>query len=321
VAVTAPCLDAAVAVGVDIGGTTTSAAVFDAADHLLALVERPTDASAPDAIVAGTLAVVRDALAQAGARPLELVGVGIPGQVDAASGEVRFAVNLALGPHPLPLGAALAGALGSPCIVENDARAGAMGAFQALRSQGPVDHVAYLSIGTGVSAGVVLAGRLHRGASGMAGEIGHLVVDPSGVTCRCGLRGCLEAVVAGPALARTWPHADPRVAARSLFESAARADADAIAIVAVVARHLAWAVHWLAMAYDVDRIVLGGGVGNVGDPLLRAVEVELRVLREASPLVAELVPPGRVTTLPTGSHAAVRGAVAVARDRLRAGAG
>ena len=96
---------------------------------------------------------------------------------------MTLAVNL--GWSDLPLGAALEARLGRPCVVENDVRAAALG-LHRRRVVGAIDDLAYLAVGTGVSAGVILDGRLHRGARGLAGEIGHVVVEPDGARCACG---------------------------------------------------------------------------------------------------------------------------------------
>ena len=114
---------------------------------------------------------------------------------------MTLAVNLDW--HDLPLGPRLEARLGIPTIVENDVRAAALG-LHRRRLFGPVESLALLAIGTGISAGVVLDGALHRGAHGLAGEIGHVIIEPGGPRCACGNQGCFEAVAAGPAIvART----------------------------------------------------------------------------------------------------------------------
>ena len=94
----------------------------------------------------------------------------------------------------------LAEAFGAPTTLENDVRAAAVGAYRLVRVREEVRHLAYLSVGTGIAAGVMLDGRLYRGANGMAGEIGHTIFEPGGYRCGCGMPGCLEAVAAGPAV-------------------------------------------------------------------------------------------------------------------------
>ena len=131
------------------------------------------------------------------------IGIGVPGLVDAEAGSVRHAVNLDLDGGWLPLGRELEQLLGHKVVVENDVNAAALGAAALLPAGVPRD-LAYLSIGTGLAAGIVLDGRLRRGVHGAAGEIGHIPVDPAGPLCACGQRGCLELTVSGAALSASY---------------------------------------------------------------------------------------------------------------------
>jgi glucokinase len=127
------------------------------------------------------------------------VGIGVPGLVDAERGAVTHAVNLGVGTGGLALADRLQRRLNLPVVVENDVNAAACGAAAHLRL-GQVD-LAYLSIGTGLAAGIVLNGVLRRGPHNTAGEIGHIPIDPSGPLCACGQRGCLEVLASGSAIA------------------------------------------------------------------------------------------------------------------------
>ena len=130
------------------------------------------------------------------------VAVAIPGHVDPTDGSVSMAVNLGI--THLPLGSMLQAELGVPVFVEHDARAAALWlSRQAVDGWADAPpSVAFLAIGTGISAGIVLDGAVLRGDNDFAGEVGHLVADPDGVVCACGLRGCLETIAAGPGIAR-----------------------------------------------------------------------------------------------------------------------
>ena len=123
----------------------------------------------------------------------------MPGRVDPVRGVVSLAVNL--GWHRLPLRDRLEALLGVPCAIENDVRAAAAGILER-RLLGDVADFVYLSVGTGISAGVVIDGSVHRGTRGLAGEIGHIVVDADGPAARAACSGCLETIAAGPAIAR-----------------------------------------------------------------------------------------------------------------------
>ena len=157
-------------------------------------------------------------------------------------------------------------AFGAPVVVDNDVNVGVLGAAAALGHSG---NLAYLSVGTGVAAGFLVDGQVHRGAHGAAGEIGHLPVDPGGPPCECGQRGCLEVVASGSAIARRWRNGESTHAAVSeMLAAAAAGDADAIALRDEVADHLAWAVALIAQTVDPDVIVLGGGVLEAGGQML-----------------------------------------------------
>ncbi len=158
--------------GVDIGGTKTDAVAIDDAGAILHQLRVSTGFG--EASVLETTGTVVASLASALRVPVEAfesVGVGVPGAVDSATGRVSHAVNL--GVDELELGTRLAGILGVPVRVENDVNAAALGAFHLLELP-PEASMAYLNLGTGLAAGLVLDGRLWRGARGTAGEIGHI---------------------------------------------------------------------------------------------------------------------------------------------------
>ena len=141
-----------------------------------------------------------------GGRQLGAVGVGAPGPLDPASGVIAHSPNL--GWREIPFGPTLAARLGVPVILDDDARSGALG--EAILGAGSgADPVAYLTLSTGIGSGIVVGGELLRGAHGIAGEIGHLVIDPAGPPCGCGRRGCVESFAGGASLARrarvAWP--------------------------------------------------------------------------------------------------------------------
>jgi glucokinase len=311
--------------GLDIGGTKTEAIVVDGALNLRGRVRQATDTRDPAGLAVGAAAAVRAALRQAGAALPELagVGVGVPGQVNPETGEVRLAANLNLAAYPL--GPALTQALDAPVFLENDVRLAAVGVYRWLRAREPVQNVAYLSVGTGVSAGLVVNGRLYRGSHGMAGEIGHVVVEPDGRVCKCGARGCLETIVAGPAIAQQALDAGfaPAKAldAGAVYRAAAAGDAAAQAVVARVSSALGLAIQWLVMAYDVDKVVLGGGVSGAGAAFLTPIMAVLSRLREQSDLMAALLAADKVTVLPVDYNPGTWGAVLLAQEGAQRPAG
>lgn len=303
-------------VGADIGGSTVEAVVVNASNEVVARASLPTRTGDGDRVLAGTVETLRAVLDECPADDIAAMGVGIPGQVDLSSGSVRLAMNLDIGEEGFPIGPKIEAEFGFPTTVENDVRTAALGAFERYRPLHPELRVlAYLGIGTGVSAGLVIDGSLHRGRAGMAGEIGHVVVSQDGPPCRCGLSGCLEAVAAGPAIARLWPRGGDHPA-EDLFRAADNGDPEAGRAATIVAAHLARAVELVAFAYDPDLVVLGGGVGSVGDPLLSAVGSRLIESGERSALVRDMVPPERLVSIPKGLAIGATGAAAVARTRF-----
>ena len=324
---TSPALtsEARLRVGVDIGGSKIAVLVVDADGAVCARRHVAAASSEPDEAIAQIAAVVRDAVAEAGATMTDVaaVGVGVPGRVDTASGDVTFAVNL--GWQHLPLGRRLGAALGVPCVVENDVRAAAVALHQA-KTFGPTDDLVYLGIGTGISAGVILDGRLHRGVRGLAGEIGHVVLDPDGAACACGLTGCFETIAAGAGIARAAREAvasasatgeatalaalaDPTAA--DVFAAAAAGDAAAGRIVDRAAAAIARMVHELVLAYDVELVVIGGGISRAGAPLLERIQAGLDRIGAPSPFAAELLAETDVRLVGPDHDIGTRGAIAL----------
>ena len=296
-------------IGIDVGGSTTQAVLRSSEGVVKHSRRVATSTPGGEAV----LRAVMKAIADFDLSSVTGVGVGIPGQVDSSNGTVRWAVNLGIDQNPFPLGERISSMIGSPVLVENDVRAAAVGVYESVRaSEEPVGDLALISLGTGISAGVVIEGNLHRGSTGMAGEIGHVVVEPEGVSCRCGQRGCLETVAAGPALATAWPQGDPGRAASSLFTSAAQGDTAARAVANRITHHLATAIHWLAAAYDVSTIYLGGGVATAGPPFLEAVREALVRAAGNSNLAALTLAPARVRLAPSGDHHGAVGAATLA---------
>ena len=292
--------------GIDIGGTKTDAVAVDDAGGLSQRIRLATGFGSTAVVETAVAAVSRiGELTGLTASGFQSIGIGIPGMVDSASGHVAHAVNLGL--ERLELGGELAGRLGVGVRIENDVKAAAVGAYHLMGLEGTM---AYLNLGTGLAAGIVMNGRLWRGADGIAGEIGHIPVDPNGVICACGQRGCLETVASGSGVARQWRTDDP-LPVRSLFAAAADGDPEARAIKARLAAGIASAVRVLVLTVDVDSVVIGGGLSHLGDRLLSDVHEVLHEWAQTSPFLASLALPERVRLIPEGSPAAAIGAALV----------
>jgi glucokinase len=274
-------------IGVDLGGTKLLAGTVDAE---LRVHHRAYRLSRRDAVVETIVEAVEEAREAAHSEVLA-VGVGVPCLVAPGSG-----VAMACNHFPLvdvPLRDLLAERVGLPIVVDNDATAALVAEWRYGAARGAL-NVLMLTIGTGVGGGMVVAGRIVRGASGAAGELGHIVIDESGPPCpgNCPNHGCLEAFVSGPALAlegRARAEADPgsglgralaagrEVTGPLVTELAHDGDEAARAAVAVLGRHLGVGITSLVNVFNPEAVVVGGGLVAAGELLLapaRAVVAE-----------------------------------------------
>jgi glucokinase len=303
----------ALGIGVDIGGTSTKAAVIDATGDVIASTVLPTRGGA-DGVVAtaveATLLVARSA--NVSLIDVNAIGIGIPGTVDPERGTVRFAVNVGIGHDEIDLASRLTDELGSAVHVENDVRAAALGADWYLSNElGAVQDLAYLSIGTGIAAGYVERGRLRRGNSLVAGEIGHIPIDPQGPPCACGQIGCIEAISSGSAIERMWP-TETGASAADLHRAASNGDPVARRLWAGVIGGLSRAVLLLALTWDPEVIVLSGGVASLGSVLRDAIAGRLADDAQHSEFLGSLDLGARMRVIdpavPLGPIGAVRAA-------------
>jgi glucokinase len=236
---------------------------------------------------------------------IDAVGVSFGGPVDATCGVVRASLHVR-GWDNYPLAAAVSQRYGVPCAVHNDANAGALGEQRWGAGRGLAD-VLYVTVSTGVGAGLILGGRLYTGAHGSSGELGHLLVSENGPLCSCGRRGCLEAIASGPSIARAARdalrarpgHGGPLRAsvgadrsdavdlagldARAVAAAAQRDDEVALAVLAEAGRALGIGLAAVVSVCDPAAIVLGGGVIKSGEPLLGPARAVLRERAFAEP--------------------------------------
>lgn len=295
-------------IGIDIGGTKTEAVALGPAGDVIAQTRLDT-VRGP----AGVIGTAMEALRRLGEVGNDLstadsIGVGIPGLVDGEHGFVEYAFNLGL--ERLDLAAELGDRTGVPVRVENDVKAAALGATHLLGIGG---SMAFLNLGTGLSAGLVTDGAIVRGAQGIAGEIGHVSVDPAGIECPCGQRGCLETVASGSGIARQWPSQDPLPAAE-LFRAADAGDPLASQVRDRLVHGTAQAVRLLVLTVDPGTVVVGGGLRHLGDPLFDRVRVEFADLGERSAFFASLGLAERLRILPDGQPAAAVGTALIGQS-------
>jgi glucokinase len=307
--------NASLIIGVDVGGTKIAAGLVDRDGQVSGRVKIPTDTSHP----AKTLQAIADAIsgvmqeAVVSAAQIKAIGLGIPGIVDPVRGTCLFSANL--GWENVAVQDWLEQATGLPCAIENDVSAGALGESLYGAGQGQRQMV-YLSLGTGIAARAIINGQLYNGAHGMAGEIGHLMCDPTGPRCRCGAIGCLEALAAGPALAeaaqqkiqdgsasplllKQLQHPEEQMRAEHVFAAAALGDSVAHQIIQRAARYLAYGLSFLVFTYDPQCIVIGGGLATEQSPLMTAIHQETARWIAQSPVArgrigADIIRPARL---------------------------
>lgn len=295
----------ALRIGIDIGGTKTEAVVVGDSGEVLGQLRLQTGFG-PDAVIDTAVAAVAGLADAVGVAPhdFRVIGVGIPGTVDSSAGLVSHAINL--GVEKLDLGAELAARLGTRVRVENDVNAAALGAFYALELPASAS-MGYLNLGTGLAAGLVLRGELWRGARGAAGEIGHILVDPNGPLDLDGQHGGLEVVASGSGIARQWATGEDN-AVSSMLDAADAGDVRAIEIRRRLFDGVASAVRILVLTVDVELVVIGGGIGTLGDRLMAGVGAVLDGWSAQSPFIHSLELASRVTLLPAGTPVAALGA-------------
>ncbi len=311
--------------GIDIGGTKSAVAVATADGHVRAHVRGASRAEeGADAMIGRVIDMARTAVAEAGLDMADIraIGIGCGGPLDPVRGVVRHALNNP-GWIDIPLVARIEHALRRPAYLENDANAAALAEHRFGAGRG-VRNLVYLTISTGVGAGVIVDGRLVHGENGNAGELGHLSVRSNGRRCKCGSRGCIEAYCSGPsiadraqeALARRGAasslmalhhplHAEHVVAAVHAGDRTARTVWDET--MEVLGAGVASVIH----AFNPRLVLLGGGVTGAGDLLFDPVR---RIVAERTmPALLEAV---EIAPAELGDLTGVLGAVSVAVDRV-----
>jgi glucokinase len=304
-----------VVLGIDIGGTKVLVGRVGRSGHLLGdTLSLPSKASSADEVVDILVTAVGKALARGGA---EVVGVGLgcAGTIEHDRGIVATSPNLPL--RDVPLVARLEERLALPVVIENDANAAAVAEHRVGAALG-MSHVVMVTLGTGIGGALILDDRLYRGSRGGAGEVGHMVVEANGEKCKCGRRGCWEQYASGAGLARVG------FRTVGLFERGAFSGEQ----VGELARQNVAAAHtalkevgfWLGLGlanlvniFDPEMVVVGGGLGNLGELLL--AHARLVVTQEA-------LLPGRdqvkIVSAALGAEAGLIGAGLLAWEKLEA---
>ena len=277
---------AAAAVGIDFDHDKVRVAVSDLSRSVLAEASAPHDVD-HDAQGALDLAaeLAERVLQEAGLDRDRLLGVGIAlaGPIDHDNGALHPS-DVLPGWVGVDVADEMEGRLKSPVYVDNDANLGAL-AEVTLGAGRNASFAAYVSISSGIGAGIIVEGRPYRGHRGTAGEIGHFVVDPQGPICRCGNRGCLETLASGPALLRLV-HAsrDDELTVREMIELARDGDAGCKRAIADAGQVVGGVVAGLVNLFSPEMVVIGGDLGEAGDLLLDPLREAVR--RDALPAAA-----------------------------------
>ncbi len=266
---------------VDLGGTWLRVALVRRPSEIVFVRRVPTPArGAPEPVLSAIVELVARVQREAGSRA-EVAGVAAPGPLDPTTGVVFEVPNL-VGWQAVPLARRLAEELGMPVFVHNDGNLAGLAEAHCGAGQRS-DPLIYLTLSTGIGGGIVIGGQMYTGRHGLAGELGHVVVEDGGPACNFGHRGCLEALASGTAIARRATErlaAGERsalselcppplaVSARDVAAAAAVGDALALDVLAVAGRALGVALAGFVNIFDPARVVLGGGVAN-SLPLLR----------------------------------------------------
>jgi glucokinase len=238
--------------GIDLGGTQVRVALARSDGHLVASIKTKTHLLATPQAMVDWAATEIDR--HRGREKVRSITIAAPGPIDIKRGMLVNPPNLPW--QNVPLVALMGHATGAKVHLANDADMAGLGEFHHGAGRGTKNMV-YITWSTGVGGGLIVDGKLHRGAHGTAGEVGHMIIDPNGPLDNCGQRGCLEAFVSGTALARETGRP-----AAELFASAKRGDRRARAVVEKAARYMGIALISLTNALDPEMFVVGGGVSR-----------------------------------------------------------
>ncbi|MCO5203267.1 MAG: ROK family protein [Chloroflexi bacterium] len=306
----------------DFGGTNLRAAIVSEEGAILYRYDHPTPAEAtPEGVIVQVVELLAGAVEASGEAPVAAC-IATAGLINAEEGKVILAPNIP-GFRNLVLTTPAAERLGIPAYIENDASAAALGEFRFGAGRG-TRHLLHATLGTGIGGGIVIDRRLYRGAKGLAGEIGHIIVDPAGPRCNCGSRGCLEAMVSGVAFAERARRiiqqgksaileeiaaGEPPTAAH-LSAAATRGDTVCEAEIRHGGHILGLALGSLVNVLNPDCVTLSGGLLSMGEMLLGPAREAMYSLAYG-PAAGTLI---RLSEL--GDDAGLLGAAAVAFEHL-----
>jgi len=319
-------------VGIDLGGTKMNAALVDENGKALGTERQKTlPEEGPASVILRMAELTKSLLAKAGAEAgdLRAVCIGVPGGVDDARGVVDKAPNL--GWQGVPLGAELGARLGNPRVfLDNDVRVGVLGEHAFGVGRGTKTMVG-IFVGTGIGGGIVANGELHMGLRGAAGEIGHMILDPNGPRCKCGNRGCAEALASRTSIERDVRDLIDRGKRSSVLKMmkkenrprltssvVERALADGDPVMTKVFRKAQEAIGTLVAnvvnMFDPEVVVIGGGMA---ERLGESMVAPIRVMAQSKYLQKRDTDKVRIVATELKDMAAPMGAAFIARSRLQ----
>jgi len=280
-------------IGIDLGGTQLRVAVADSRGKVRSVVRVDTQAEGgPDHVIGRMVDTIDRALqaAKADRRSMKAIGIGMPGPLSGATGVVYFLANLP-GWKDVPLSRILRQRTGIRTFLEHDANLAAFAEWRRGAGQG-ARHMAYVTVSTGIGAGLIIHGQLYSGAGGTAGELGHTIIRWGGPLCKCGQHGCLEALASGTAIGRMAREAlagrartslrrlkgPNRPDARDVNQAARHGDPLARRLLEQAGAALGVGLGNLVNLLNPELIVLGGSVMNAG----RLIRVPMRASLEES---------------------------------------
>ncbi len=291
-------------IGVDVGGTKIRSGVVDREGAIHTRYEAGSPGTSEEDVLRALDGAVEEVLEET----IGAIGFGVPANLDRRTGRVLRATNLPF--DDFDLSGHARERFGLPVGVENDANAAALAEWKLGAGRGASNLVLF-TLGTGVGGGIVLDGHLYRGAHGMAGEIGHFVVQLDGVQCSCGQRGCWEKYASGSALGRIAREAGFE-SGEAVVAAAGAGGAKALKVLDQFTRWVAIGMAGLANTLDPAVIVIGGGLVEAGDLLLAPMRQHFNDLIEGGEHRPEV--PIRPASL--GERAGAIGAALIARDFL-----
>jgi glucokinase-like ROK family protein len=321
--------DFGIVAGIDVGATSIDLGIADFSGRLLVRHAEPASVKDGPIRILGRVCSLLEKMLQENnldAAQLHGIGIGVPGPVD-------FSLGILVSPPIMPgwdrypiIETIHQWFPSSNVVVDNDVNVMALGEIYQGSGKG-IDNLIFIKIGTGIGAGIVCEGKIYRGASGCAGDIGHICVDKNGPICHCGNKGCLEAMAAGPAIAERALQAAQAgkssiimnlyeknghiLQAEDVGNASREGDALAIEVIRESGQYIGDVLAGLVNYYNPEMIVIGGGVSNLGNLLLSTIRQA--VLHRSLPLATRDL---QIVFSDIGQATGVIGAINLAMDNI-----